>query len=236
MSDTTVSDQYADWLSTYDWSHWITLTYRDYSPTEHAAMRHLGRVRKKRQCEGLQYFACVENGEKYGRTHLHLLAIFPKLGTPRVEDFDQTWRDSYGLTHIRNYRDTGGAASYASKYCTKDLTLWDIQLQNAHHALGARAGLSALSKETARSRQQHGTCSHKSRGMRRKKGSRRRRPYPPVDLELTSWNCNNVGIQVIDVDSQSVRQPIASILPMKMVSAGPSISEIRTNGLDRSDQ
>ena len=213
-----VAKQYGTWLGAHDWSHWITCTFGKWVPSESAAMRAWKRVTALPTLEGMNYFVCVERGEKYGRTHLHALARFPLLGTPRITDFDAEWRARYGITHIRDYRPAAGADAYAAKYCTKDLGDWDYQWTNVI----SRARRTKT--EQARLGQGPGSCTGESKFTQRNKKSPRQKSSPRVDLRIDRHDCNTNGIEVIDLDSpHAPRTPkILSMYPITMVSVGPS--------------
>ena len=207
-----------------------------YDTSEHtcisfeSAMRSWNRFVSDRRWDGLGYFTCVEKGDQLGRTHLHTLAEFPLLGSPSLADFDAAWRRRYGLTHIRDYKSSGGAHAYAAKYCTKDLAEWDLRPVRGstvpQGSIGSKSGEAHLHPQRERS-------SHNSRSTRRSRAWKRRKSSQPVELTTSNWNCSNDGIEVTEKGStQDPRTPrTLDMLQMKVVSVGPSTSEIRTNGV-----
>ena len=208
-----------------------------YDTSEHtcisfeSAMRSWKRFVSDRRWDGLGYFTCVEKGDQLGRTHLHTLAEFPLLGSPSLADFDAAWRRRYGLTHIRDYRDSGGAHAYAAKYCTKDLAEWDLRPR----VLGSTVPQGPIDSKSAEelSHPQRGRSSRSSRSTRRSRAWKRRKLSQRVELTTSSWSCSNDGIEVTEKGSiQDPRTPrTLDMLRTKVVSVGPSTSEIRTNGV-----
>ena len=207
-----------------------------YDTSEHtcisfeSAMRSWNRFVSDRRWDGLGYFTCVEKGDQLGRTHLHTLAEFPLLGSPSLADFDAAWRRRYGLTHIRDYKSSGGAHADAAKYCTKDLAEWDLRPVRGstvpQGSIDSKSGEAHLHPQRERS-------SHNSRSTRRSRAWKRRKSSQPVELTTSNWNCSNDGIEVTEKGStQDPRTPrTLDMLQMKVVSVGPSTSEIRTNGV-----
>ena len=114
---------YAEWLSEQEWSHWATWTFRRYDPEPDAAMRRWREISERWVPPEAVWFSCVESGRLYGRTHLHSLLW---CGNGEVDDLARSWKKTTGLHHVRPYRMTGGATSYAAKYCGKDMALWDV--------------------------------------------------------------------------------------------------------------
>lgn len=138
-----------DFLSTYPWAHWCTLTYRPPAAERDAGRVPMqwGRWRKRisssmpvslpyalrqwiafertvRVNAGLPlfWFYGVEHGDRFGRLHLHaLLGNTERLPTSRLAGH---W--TAGFARITEYDPTRGASYYITKYVSKEMTEWDI--------------------------------------------------------------------------------------------------------------
>jgi len=134
-------DTWTDWLSTFHWDHFATLTFAD--PRSEASARtafaHYTRaLARLTHGGGIGYFVGYEYGT-FGRLHLHALirsstpqTIFGHGGRARAssalsnKEVWQTWFDYFGRATVVPYDRKRGAAGYVSKYVTKRLAFYDI--------------------------------------------------------------------------------------------------------------
>lgn len=125
-----VRTAWADWLGRYPWEAWGTLTFKWPDPTEAQLdrafarfVRYIGRSWDRPPC----YFLGHEVG-RGGRAHLHCLlgGFSPTL--QRTEMW-RWWFDRFGRCEVRGYDPEKGAAAYVSKYITKELGHYDVDLR-----------------------------------------------------------------------------------------------------------
>lgn len=132
---------WTDWLSTFHWDHFATLTFRE--PRSEASARRAfeGYVRSVRSLThggSVGYFVGYEYGT-FGRLHLHALmrtsSPQPDLFTSRCsrasealpsETLWKVWWERYGRATVSDYDPKRGAAGYVSKYVTKALAYYDL--------------------------------------------------------------------------------------------------------------
>ena len=134
-------DTWTDWLSTFHWDHFATLTFAD-PRSEHSARRAFAKyIRSLVRLTGggsVGFFVGYEYGT-LGRLHLHALlrtsAPQTRLGPggrPRAssrlseQSVWQTWYDDFGRATVAPYDRQRGAAGYVAKYITKRLAFYDI--------------------------------------------------------------------------------------------------------------
>lgn len=126
-----VRTAWGEWLGGFPWDAWGTLTFRWADPTHAQLDRAFGRfittVRMWADDEA-PYFLGHEVGAG-GRAHLHCL-----IGGLRGWDGAQRsrlwgwWFKRYGRCEVRGYDPEKGAAHYVSKYITKALAHYDVDL------------------------------------------------------------------------------------------------------------
>ena len=122
---TELQKAWNDWLEGIPFTHFLTLTFGEYSPRPELALKYW--KQESEQLRGSFWFAVVENGKLYGRTHLHVL--LNSRWPVDVQLFDASWRKRFGFTKITAFRPDGGAVSYCVKYAIKEESaLWDIHL------------------------------------------------------------------------------------------------------------
>lgn len=121
---------WGEWLKGYDWQAWGTLTLRYDEPTHDQMQRAWSRFVAWLRTEGNQdvsYFVGHEVGSR-GRVHLHCLLGTLAEDTPRSALWSW-WYERFGRAEIRGYDPERGAASYVSKYVTKELAHYDLDLR-----------------------------------------------------------------------------------------------------------
>jgi len=119
---------WSEWLGGFPWDAWGTLTFRWSDPThaqlDRAFSGFVTHIRNFSMTGDAPYFLGHEVG-RGGRAHLHCL-----LG---VGDMPRTalwswWFKRYGRCEVRGYDPERGAAAYVSKYITKELGHYDVDL------------------------------------------------------------------------------------------------------------
>jgi len=132
---------WTDWLSSFHWDHFATLTFAD-PRSEHSArtaFTHYIRSLTRLTVGGTVGYFCGYEYGTYGRLHLHALL---RTSTPQTRlgpggrarassalPTDQVWRqwyDTFGRATVVPYDRKRGAAGYVSKYVTKRLAFYDI--------------------------------------------------------------------------------------------------------------
>lgn len=121
---------WGEWLKTWEWESWGTLTFRDDGYSHEAATRSFGRFVAWLQREGnpnVSWFVGHEIGS-LGRLHLHcLLGSLAPITSRRA--LWRWWFERYGRCELRGYDPEQGAAVYVSKYVTKELAHYDLDLR-----------------------------------------------------------------------------------------------------------
>ncbi len=129
--DRSVVTAWGEWLGGFEWEAWGTLTFKDPGYTHDAATRAWLRFVAAQEEGGsthLCYFVGHEVG-KLGRLHLHCLLANLNPVTARRRDLWAWWFTRYGRCGVRGYDPEKGAAHYVSKYVTKDLAHYDVELR-----------------------------------------------------------------------------------------------------------
>ncbi len=132
---------WTDWLSSFHWDHFATLTFADprsEASARKAFLRFVGQLRGLTHGGSVGYFCGYEYGT-FGRLHLHSLMRTstpqPDLGVGGVphpsaalpcELVWKTWFETYGRATVARYDPRRGAAGYVAKYVTKRLAYYDI--------------------------------------------------------------------------------------------------------------
>jgi len=137
-----VRSEMGEWLSTFPWDWWCTLTFRnEYSPD--AATRAFLRLTDwlRKDSPGVGYFVGHEVG-RLGRLHLHALigGLEPYVQRTAAA---KRWDRRHGHARIFPYDPDRGASHYIAKYVSKELAEWDI------HAVGT-PGASLLRRASVR--------------------------------------------------------------------------------------
>lgn len=134
-------DAWTDWLSTFHWDHFATLTFAE-PRSEHSARRafnsYVRSLTRLTVGGSVGYFCGYEHGT-FGRLHLHALLRThtpqPDLGPAGMPHPQRslpsrlvwsTWFDRFGRATVAPYDKKRGAAGYVSKYVTKRLAFYDI--------------------------------------------------------------------------------------------------------------
>lgn len=143
-----LQDAWGDWLSTFPWQAWCTLTFKEewpdgtvFTPTQASATRAFGRFTRwlRKDSPGLGWFCAHEVGS-LGRLHLHALLGGMEPYTSRRALW-KWWHDRYGRAQILPYDRERGAAYYLTKYVAKELAHYEIEAPSGsgsrtHHPQG----------------------------------------------------------------------------------------------------
>jgi len=132
---------WGDWLSEFDWDHFVTLTFAPPHPRHLRGAVRPGPGRRRAERPGpppdyahrqfrhwvrrlgvlggapVWWFRGDELGERLGRLHLH--AFLGGTGGLLEASLDREWRAGFSL--VKRYDPSLGAAHYVSKYVTKGL-------------------------------------------------------------------------------------------------------------------
>lgn len=141
MQRERLSRAYGEWLDTFEWHWFATLTFR-LPPSPRTSLNHFRRLLRylENDLGGIRpgYFVGSETGGWGGREHLHVLLRIPPgpgedlfLTPAGRRDLHRTkawrwWKDHYGRATISPVKDHEKASHYVTKYCTKSLAEWDI--------------------------------------------------------------------------------------------------------------
>lgn len=132
---------WTDWLSTFHWDHFATLTFaepRSEASARRAFAQYTRSLSSAHPGLDLGYFCGYEYGT-FGRLHLHALlrtsqdqwdfglrtVPCPQTILPN-EVLWHYWYERYGRAKVETYDRRRGAAGYVSKYVTKRLAYYDL--------------------------------------------------------------------------------------------------------------
>ena len=121
-----VRDAFGDWLGTFPWTYFLTVTFREPRQPNHAlsTVRQVGKVVRRHSRGGL-----------FLGTELHVsrtLHVHGLLDAPRGANLFlryALWRslfDAFGRSEVREVQSREAVSNYVSKYVTKGLTEWDM--------------------------------------------------------------------------------------------------------------
>lgn len=124
-------DALAEWLETFKWTFFLTVTFRWWARPEQAqshfeyVRRALARYHPERLFLGAEL-------HKKGDLHLHGIyaegdgAYTPGFGTPRAIDIWSLLYKRFGRSKVEAVRNPAAVVSYCTKYVTKQLTDYNI--------------------------------------------------------------------------------------------------------------
>lgn len=122
-----VREQYADWLTRYNWEDFITITYKSPRREPYYALKHAWTTLKS---HGARTGFLVAEPHQTGFLHLHgLISGPPPPWRPPLElpwDIEQDLRKRYGISGVRPVREVGGASGYCAKYILKSQDTMDL--------------------------------------------------------------------------------------------------------------
>ena len=114
---------WGQWLSTFPWDHYLTLTFRGevtVGPARFHFRRLVRRIEQRSQ-QAVYWFMAVEIGAG-GRVHIH--ALFGQTERLAPDAIAEAW--DRGRSEVARYDDRKGAAYYVSKAITSDCVDYDI--------------------------------------------------------------------------------------------------------------
>ena len=136
-----VHEAWTNWLSTFHWDHFATLTFaqpRTEARARRAFAAFVRTVRLQTFGGSVGYFCGYECGT-FGRLHLHALM---RTNVPQTELAINAnshpskavpnkvlwacWFERFGRAKVETYDPKRGAAGYVSKYVTKRLSFYDL--------------------------------------------------------------------------------------------------------------
>jgi len=121
-----VRDAFGDFLSTFNWDYFITVTFRVPRQPHHAlgTVREVGKV-IRRSNTGRLFLGT----ELHVNRTLHLHGLLEAHGRPNGFLKRQLWADlfdRFGRSQVLDVQSREAVSSYVSKYVVKGLTEWDI--------------------------------------------------------------------------------------------------------------
>lgn len=127
--------EWVNWLATFPWTHFETLTFQEPRATARSAFGCLRAHRSRLSRRGMEarFFAVIEGGGTATRLHLHALSILRwadgrACARALLQDPSalhraawREWKDHYGRARISPLEGGGaGAVRYVAKYVTKE--------------------------------------------------------------------------------------------------------------------
>jgi len=121
-----VRDAFGDWLSTFPWDYFITVTFR-FPRQPHTAISTVRQVARviRRSNTGRLFLGT----ELHINRTLHLHGLLEARGGPTRFSRWQLWADLYerfGRSEVREVQSREAVSLYVSKYVVKGLTEWDM--------------------------------------------------------------------------------------------------------------
>jgi len=117
-----------DWLGTFEWNIWATLTFRFPVKDTINCKRYFSRFVTDvffKKGVNISYFEGIEY-HKCGGTHIH--ALLGRTNNLRYQELGQLWFKRYGYAYVEKYRPEQGARYYLNKYVAKNLADYDIHM------------------------------------------------------------------------------------------------------------
>ncbi len=124
----TISTAWGQWLGTFPWDAWGTMTFAAGEFTHDAASRAWQRFARHFQMQQPlgTWFVGHEVGAR-GRLHLHCLLGGMHDRTPEARtQLWEWWFKRYGRAQVLGYDPEKGAAHYCAKYVSKELAFYDL--------------------------------------------------------------------------------------------------------------
>lgn len=127
----TAATAWGEWLGTFPWDAWGTLTFAAGEFTHDAASRAWARF--SREFQNQHPLGCWFVGHEVGaRGRLHLHCLLGAMLQPTPASRTQLWEwwfKRYGRAQIAGYDPERGAAHYCAKYVSKELAHYDLDLR-----------------------------------------------------------------------------------------------------------
>lgn len=124
----------AEWLARFEWQIWATLTFDSKIETgdTFTALRRFERFIKQMEKTfktKLDYVCFVERFHSSDKCHLHVLIKGFDLTPELYKDVWTLWFKRYGRATVEEYEQGKGAEYYLTKYVTKDICDWRVQIR-----------------------------------------------------------------------------------------------------------
>jgi len=124
METQEVRNAFGQWLGTFPWAYFLTITFRN-PRYPHHAMSTLGQISKtiKRATDGNHFLGTEIH---ISRTlHVHGLLAAPHGPSESVQrNLWSAFYKEYGRCQVHRVRSREAVSHYVSKYVTKELTEW----------------------------------------------------------------------------------------------------------------
>ena len=144
----SLSNEYGNWLDSYPWQVFGSLTFRFDNVTLERAKAsykvYIRRIEQRLKCS-VAHFGVLEYRKAYGDNHeiaphFHCLLAAPDhMSGNLLVASSEIWRKNYGNQEIRSYVPGGGAASYLCKTAGND----QFHVESDMTRLAARIDLSS---------------------------------------------------------------------------------------------
>jgi hypothetical protein len=125
-------DQMATWVNKFEWQIFMTGTFqperstKDTIRTKKRFKSFLGDLSEKFGKNNIEYFLAVERFRLSDETHCH--ALLNGLDGLTYRQIGEIWRERFGREEVEKYDPTKGANYYLTKYVTKELCDWDLNV------------------------------------------------------------------------------------------------------------
>jgi len=124
--ESEVRDAFGEWLQTFNWEYFITITFREPRLPHHAlsTVREAGKL-IRRHASGLLFLGT----ELHDSRTLHMHGLLETGGRPNEFLASVLWRqlfERFGRSQVRPVQSREAVSNYVSKYVTKRLTEWDM--------------------------------------------------------------------------------------------------------------
>jgi hypothetical protein len=139
MNGQVLRDQLAGWVNKFEWQIFMTGTfrpdqsYRDTIKAKRAFRRYLDDLVKLYRKHNIEYFMVVERFAHGEFTHIH--ALLNGLDGLTYREIGEPWFKRHGIVQIEGYDPTKGANYYLTKYVTKELCDWDLNIDRKKAAI-----------------------------------------------------------------------------------------------------
>ena len=131
-----LTQDFGEWLDKLDFDTWATLTFAGRHMTKDA---YKARVKFEKwlynefygATRPISHMVAVEKFHQTDYTHIH--ALIRGLGDITYDEIGESWRKRYGgINQIEKYEQDKGANFYITKYTTKEMMDWNIQIHKKH--------------------------------------------------------------------------------------------------------
>jgi len=110
----------SDWLQTYDWDSFCTITFKRPRRDTIAALRDVGEFLAGDDGVYKRAFLTAEPFRYQRNLHIHAMASSVRLWKPvRNHDIEAVARHKFGISQISSIRGIDNASAYCAKYASK---------------------------------------------------------------------------------------------------------------------